>query len=220
MDFLKMAERAKNIRNLNNYKGKQVIVHAVRPVFYNKALVKYQKFQYVGKINRKFDENISMTLGLFILAIGKNYMICKFKFSKNAENRFGECYVMSIEDAKTQQQIYSSDTKLNIAESEMLGNGVITGVENDELLKKYNQKPAILLGTYEVKNQKYMELLVAKDVIYKGKIPDGFELVNKDIVKLKNNSEDEEDLLLKRWDFVESHFLFAIKWHLKTVAPN
>lgn len=80
MDFLKMAERAKNIRNLNNYKGKQVIVHAVRPVFYNKALVKYQKFQYVGKINRKFDENISMTLGRFILAIGKNYMICKFKF--------------------------------------------------------------------------------------------------------------------------------------------
>lgn len=196
MDFLKMAERAKNIRNLNNYKGKQVIVHAVRPVFYNNVLVKFQKFQYVGKINRKFDDNISMTLGRFILVIGKNYMICKFKFSKNAENRFGECYVMSVEDAKTQQQIYSSDTKLNITESEMVGNGIITGVENDELLKKYDQKPAILLGTYEVKNQKYMELLLAKDFIYKGKIPENFKLVNKDILNKEICSKNEDENLL------------------------
>ena len=184
--FQKIYFQAEQAKNLENCKGKKVIVHAVRP---NIHAAGFQKFMYEGVIDKGQKEQISIASGGFYLDVGNILFFCKFIVSERANPN--ECFVMSIEDPETHKTIYENGTSLKFDGEEMLGSGIITGLEDDRYLGQFNNKPAILLNTFNRDDHDYIELKVSNNLTFIGQKPENFQLKS---IDAKNVETEEETL--------------------------
>ena len=183
--FQKINFHTKEARDLENYKGKAVIVHAVRP---NHNGLGFQKFKYVGVVDPDLKNEISISLGFFILKVGKIHFNCDFVVKEKA--KLNECFVMSVEDPETNKIIYENGTDLKFEGEEIPGTGKITGVE-DHHLERFEGRPAILLNTFKRQNQNCMQLRVSDGLAYIGKVPEDFKLVETDFQPVNEEAEEE-----------------------------
>ena len=180
----KIVFQTKQAKDLENYKGKTVVVHAVRPNFEGEG---FQKFSYVGVIDPELKESISIALGYFVLNVKGVQLNCDFVVSEKAT--VNDCFVMSVQDAKTGKVLYENGTSLKFDGKEYNGTGKIECSENGEYLNKFNGKPAILLNTFEKDGEKCMRLKLTNKVTYVGRIPKNFKLQETNL-----ESENEETL--------------------------
>ena len=185
--FQKVVLKKERSKLLEEYRGKKVIVHAVRPGHHGNG---FQRFKYSGVIDENIKAPISLSFGCLFLNIDNMLQKCKFLISTKAS--FDECFVVSIEDAETNEMIYDNDVVLKADGNEMVGNGNISSVDENDRLSEYNGKPAILLNTFENNGQKYMKLRVSNKLTYIGKMPKDFKLVKE---KAKT-MDDEKELKL------------------------
>lgn len=185
--FQKIYFQTKQARELENYKGKKIIVHAVRPNHNGEG---FQKFKYVGVVDPDLKNEISISLGFFLLKVGNIHLNCDFVVKDKANVE--ECFVMSVEDPKTNKVIYENGTDLKFEGEEILGTGKITGVD-EHYLERFDGRPAILLNTFEKDNQNYMKLKISDRLTYIGNVPNNFKLVETNF-KLVNEEVEEETL--------------------------
>ena len=185
--FQKVVLKKERVKLLKEYRGKKVIVHAVRP---DNDCNSFQRFKYTGFIDSNINASLSLSLGCLFLNINNMLQKCRFLLSTNA--RYDECFVISVEDAETHEIIYNNDVMLKFSGNEITGNGIISGVNEDDRLGQYNGKPGILLNTFESNGQKYMKLRVANKLTYIGEMPNGFKLINEN----DKTKDDEKELKL------------------------
>lgn len=183
----KIMFQTKQARDLENYKGKAVIVHAVRP---SHDKLGFQKFKYIGVVDPDLANEISISLGFFILKVGKIHFKCDFVVKDKAD--VSECFIMSVEDPETNKIIYENGTNLKFEGEEIPGTGKITGVE-DHYLNRFEGEPAILLNTFKRQDQDCMELRVSDRLAYIGNVPKDFKLVETNF-ELVNKEAEEETL--------------------------
>lgn len=168
--FQKIVFQTKEAKALENYKGKKVVVHAVRPNLQGG----FQKFRYEGVISKDLKEPISIALGYFLLDADKVQLNCNFVVSEKAKT--DECFVMSVEDAETQKTLYENKTSLKFCGPELEGNVKLEGFEQSKYLNKFNGTSAVLLAVYKKGEQDYAEFKVSNNLTFFERLPKDFKL--------------------------------------------
>lgn len=179
--FQKIYFQTKQARDLENYKGKTVVVHAVRPTHNAEG---FQKFKYFGVIDPDMKEEISISLGYFVLNVGGVHINCDFIVKDKAN--INECFVMSVEDPETNKVIYENGTSLKFEGEELVGTGKIN-LSEEHYLNKFNGQSAILLNTFQNHNQNYMKLKFSDRFAYIGSVPKDFKLLETNFKLVKEN---------------------------------
>lgn len=165
---------AEQLKDLNNYKGKEVVVHAYR-THLNAGMLENQYFAYRGVIDEKIINKISYNHPYFILDCNGVDLICKFYESTGLYHH--ECTVVSIDDAKTGEQILKNIYVRDEPTNEIIGAGLISGVKGNKRLENLVGDPAVLLETHVTKDgQKYMRLLLKNGSACYSNIPNNFKL--------------------------------------------
>ena len=168
---------AQQLKDLNNYKGKEIVVHA-RRTHLNKCVQEDQYFVYKGKIHDKTLNKIGHSFSYFILDCDGVDIICNFNSGSTLHNY--ECTVITIDDAKTGETILKNIYEKKEPQNELVGSGIISGVKGNRQLENYVGEPGVLLEVHDsADNEKYMKLLLSNGVACHTNMPKTFSLKQK-----------------------------------------
>ena len=166
--------QAQQARNLENYKGKKVIVHAVVPFKVENKFKAYQKVKYAGvyEENSKFVNTLKD--GYLNLDIDGITMKCLFLPTEHLT--IGECCVRYIQDAETKEIIYKNNRDFETLDKEILGNGVLSGLTTENFLAKFEGKNGVLASTSILNGKACMSLMLSNKLTYCGGVSKNFRI--------------------------------------------